>query len=106
MANVDRRPMAHAGGAALGVRQLRPSASRGGLEARGLGLPLRAEPALAPSLLDAAALIVGRPGQYVNAALPRDKALDRATVRRAPLGLIPGFGAELCRTFHLAGSPD
>src|SRR5215471_6817268 len=82
------------------------SPSRGRLEAGGLGLALGAKPALATHLLDAAAVIVGRPGQHVNAALARDQTLDRAAVGRAPLGLVPHLGAELGGALHIACSPD
>src|SRR5439155_18159662 len=65
-----------------------------------------AEPALAACLLDAAALVVGRPGQHVDALSARHQPLDRATVGGAALGLVPHLGAELRRPLRLAAGPD
>src|SRR5919205_232250 len=50
----------------------------GRLEAGGFGFALGAEPALAARLLDAAAVVVGRPGQHVDALAARHQALDGA----------------------------
>src|SRR5436190_22440727 len=78
----------------------------GGLEAGGFGFALGAEPALPARLLDAAAVVVGRSGQHVDAGPAGHQALDRAAVGGAALGLVPGLGAELAGTLHLAGGPD
>src|SRR5215831_10855383 len=102
-------PVARGKSRVLGSAEVAPaggSPSHGRLEAGGLGLALGAKPALAAHLLHAAAVIVGRPGQHVNAALARDQALDRAAVRRAALGFVPHLGAELGGPLHIAGSPD
>src|SRR5262245_7478737 len=82
------------------------SPADGRFEARGLGLALGAEPALATGLLNAAAVVVGRPGQHVDAAFTGDETFDRAAVRRAALGLVPDLGAELGRPLYVARSPD
>src|SRR5205085_10090053 len=78
----------------------------GGLEAGGFGFALGAEPALPARLLDAAAVVVGRSGQHVDAGPAGHQALDRAAVGRAALGFVPGLGAELGGALHLAGRPD
>src|SRR5436190_10908112 len=82
------------------------SPPHGGLEAGGFGFALGAEPALPARLLDAAAVVVGRSGQHVDAGPAGHQPLDGAAVGGAALGFVPGLGAELARTLHLAGGPD
>src|SRR4029079_9564091 len=83
-----------------------PSTSRCRLESRRFGLALRAEPALATYLLDAAALVVGRPRQQVDALAACYETLDGAAVGSAALRLLPGLGTELARALGLTRGPD
>src|SRR5215470_11473112 len=94
-ARTGRRNRASGQGVGTGLSPLRAnrpprgSPAYGRFEARRLGLALGAEPAFATGLLNAAAVVVGRPGQHVDAAFAGDEAFDRAAVRRAALGLVP-----------------
>src|SRR5262245_31979575 len=67
---------------------------------------LRAEPAPAARGLYAAALVVRRAGQQVDAVAVAHHALDGAAVRRAALGLLPRLGTIVRWALGLAADPQ